>query len=74
MTTGIDRSGLVIVDIDDAIAMEEALSEWGGASDPHAQWYRRGWRDERSDARREPEGLGERAAYHSGMIAARGEA
>ncbi len=71
MTAGIDRSRIAIVDIDDAMAMEEALSLWGGASDPHAAWYRRGWRHERTGERAEPEGMAESAAYHSGMIAAR---
>lgn len=74
MTTGLDRSSITIIDIDDAIAMEEALSEWGGASDPEAESFRSGWRDERWGRRRETSGMNAQAAYLSGVIAARGEA
>lgn len=72
MNDGTDHKGITRIDIDDAIAMNEALDEWGGADDEHADAFRIGWRTERrGDVMVVPGEEGARCAYLSGVIAAR---
>jgi hypothetical protein len=72
MSERAEHVGITRIDIDDAIAMDDALDEWGGADDEHAGAFRSGWRTERTGCVMVvPEGEGARCAYLSGVIAAR---
>lgn len=71
MSICIDNSLVTRTSIDDHLNLEDALEDWGGAEDPCAEAYRRGWHDYRAGRNNPPVNEADRCAYLSGYIAAR---